>query len=58
MPGGDKDLVWQAPRGESIHIEIVVRDRADRRLILALDIALTVGDRNGKEIGAHKMPLV
>lgn len=49
---------WQAPKDENIHIEVVVRDCADGRLIPGLDIDVTVTDKNGKEIGTHQHPLL
>jgi hypothetical protein len=49
---------WQEPKGENIHIEVAVRDRADGRLIPGLDIDVTVIDGNGKEIGTHRHPLL
>ena len=35
-----------------------MRDRADGRLIPGLDIDVTVIDKNGKEIGTHRHPLL
>jgi len=54
----DGKLEWMAPEKENIHIEVAVRDRADGRLIPALDIDVTITDAQGKEIGTHKLPLL
>lgn len=51
-------LEWQEPKDENIHIEISVRDKADGRLIPGLDIDVTVIDKDGKEIGTHRHPLL
>ncbi len=56
-PKGGK-LEWQPPGDANIHLEIAVRDKADGRLIPGLDIELTVTDKDGKEIGSHRMPLL
>jgi hypothetical protein len=52
------ELKWQAPADENIHIEVSVRDKADGRLIPGLDVDVTVIDKNGKEIGTHRQPLL
>lgn len=49
---------WQEPEDENIHIEVAVRDRADGRPIPGLDVDVTVIDRNGKEVGTHRHPLL
>lgn len=54
----DGGLEWQAPTDENIHIEVSVRDRADGRLIPGLDIDVTVIDKDGKEVGTHRHPLL
>jgi hypothetical protein len=54
----DGGLEWQAPTDQNIHIEVSVRDRADGRLIPGLDIDVTVIDKDGKEIGTHRHPLL
>jgi Fe2+ transport protein len=51
-------LVWETPGQDNIHIEIVVRDRADGRLIPGLDVSLTVEDAEGETIGTHQMPFL
>ena len=58
VPDGGEGFVWRPPREENAHFEISVRDRADGRLIPALDVTLTVSDAEGREIGTHKMPLL
>ena len=54
----DGKLEWVAPERENIHIEVAVRDRADGRMIPALDIDVTLIDDAGKEIGTHRQPLL
>ena len=54
----DGKLEWMAPERENIHIEVAVRDRADGRMIPALDIDVTLIDDAGKEIGTHRQPLL
>ena len=51
-------FAWQEPKDENIHIEVSVRDRADGRMIPGLDIDVTVIDKDGKEIGTHRQPLL
>jgi hypothetical protein len=54
----DGKLEWMAPERENIHIEIAVRDRADGRMLPALDVEVTLTDEKGKDVGTHKQPLL
>ncbi len=57
MPKGGK-LKWMEPKNGNIHIEVAVRDRADGRLIPALEPVVTISDARGKKVGTHKLPLL
>lgn len=54
----DGELKWQEPQEENVHIEISVRDGADRRFVPALDVELTVLDAEGQTVGTHRQPFI
>lgn len=54
----DGDLVWQEPKDENAHIEIVVQDGSDLRFIPGLSVHFTVIDQNDKVIGTHQHPFL
>ncbi|MBZ0292897.1 MAG: iron transporter [Anaerolineae bacterium] len=56
LQGGE--LVWYDPREENAHIEISVRDAADKRFIPGLTVRLTVLDQNEQEVGTHIQPFL
>lgn len=55
MKGGE--LEWQEPDG-NLHVEIVVRDAADGRFVPSLDVAVTMLDSDGKELGTNTQDMV
>lgn len=52
------ELVWYYPRDENTHIEISVRDSADRRFVPGLTVRLTVLDKEENEVGTHIQPFI
>jgi uncharacterized protein involved in high-affinity Fe2+ transport len=50
------ELVWQDPDEENLHVEIVVRDRDDGRLVPGLDVEATLVTEAGEEVGTHEQP--
>lgn len=54
----DGKLEWREPQDENLHVEICVRDGADRRFIPALSVRVTLVDPNGKEVGTHEQPFL
>lgn len=53
----DGSLEWREPDG-NIHIEISVRDAGDDRFVPGLDVALTIVDGQGREVGTETMPFI
>ncbi len=51
-------LEWQEPQDANLHVEICVRDGADRRFIPALSVYVTLVDPQGKEVGTHEQPFL
>jgi hypothetical protein len=49
---------WDEPTDQNVHLEIVVRDRADGRFIPELDVSVTLIDAAGREIGTFRHPLL
>jgi hypothetical protein len=54
----DGQLEWNEPEDENMHLEVIVRDGADGRLIPALDIRATLVSGDGDELGPFEMPFL
>lgn len=52
------ELVWNDPKEENAHIEILVRDASDGRFIPGLKVWVSVFDENDNEIGTHIQPFI
>lgn len=51
-------LKWMEPKRENAHIEISVRDGADKRFIPGLTVMVTVLDARGNEVGRKVHPFL
>lgn len=54
----DRELVWEYPDEENVHVEVAVRDRADGRFIPGLTVHATLFDADGNKIGSHDLPFL
>ncbi len=54
----DGELVWENPGEENCHVEVCVRDRADGRFVPGLEVAVTLIDPDGREVGTHEQPFL
>ena len=50
----DGRLEWEEPEEENLHVEVAVRDAADRRFIPSLEVYVTLIDADGREVGTHR----
>jgi len=50
----DRQLEWEEPTDDNVHVEISVRDRADGRFVPGLEVFATLIDAKGNEIGTHR----
>lgn len=54
----DGKLHWQEPTNENCHVEVVVRDGADRRFVPYLEVQATLIDASGTDVGSHRQPFL
>ena len=54
----DGELEWQAPEGENLHVEVVVRDGADGRFLPGLAVHAELLDAGGCSVGRHPQPFL
>jgi hypothetical protein len=54
----DGALEWQAPAGENLHVEVVVRDGADGRFLPGLTVHVELLDTEGRSVGHHPQPFL
>ncbi|MGA7616806.1 MAG: iron transporter [Thermoanaerobaculia bacterium] len=58
VPRDDGALEWEEPDEQNLHVEVLVRDGADRRFIPGLRVTLTLIGPDGNEIGTHEQPFL
>lgn len=54
----DGHLEWREPSGETVHVEVTVRDAADGRFVPGARVLVTVIDADGNDVGTHEQPLL
>ena len=59
IPDIDKSLIWRPPSDEdNQHVEVIVRDRKDKRFIPQLLISMKLYDKNQKIVFNKEIPFI